>query len=201
MIPVELQDAFYAGRRGDVVKFVINDSVEVTSGEHEGCVGAIISVEEVEPAVVYLVERGDNGSSIFVPQSCLKLLEGEASLTNRGKVLQELIEFRRKPTEMHAILEAFEWDLEEELVQLEKIHVVAVLQRFLHDEVSREEVENWANLIECRDDIGYEEVAEVLHVLANPEITDKLTKEVAARLIHELAKPLCEKMENMKDEL
>jgi len=120
MIPVELQDAFYTGRRGDVVKFVINDSVEVTSGEHEGCVGAIISVEEVEPAVVYLVERTDNGSSIFVPQSCLKLLEGEASLTNRGKVLQELIEFRRKPTEMHAILEAFEWDLEKELVQLEK---------------------------------------------------------------------------------
>ena len=36
MIPVEFQDAFYAGRRGDVVKFVLNDSVEVTSGEHEG---------------------------------------------------------------------------------------------------------------------------------------------------------------------
>lgn len=74
MIPIELQDAFYAGKRGVVVKFVIDDSVVVTSGEYHGCGGAIISIEEVEPEVVYLVERGDNGASIYVPQKYLELV-------------------------------------------------------------------------------------------------------------------------------
>lgn len=74
MIPTELQDAFYAGKRSALVKYVINDSIEITSGEYQGCRGAIISIEEVAPEVIYLVERGDNGSSIYVAQKQLKLV-------------------------------------------------------------------------------------------------------------------------------
>jgi hypothetical protein len=186
MISVEVQDAFYAGKRGDLVKFVINDSVQVTSGEHEGCKGAIISIEEVEPEVVYLVERGDDGSSIYVAQKHLKLLSTQPESIKRQRSLLDLIEFSRKPVEMHSVLAEYDWDFEEELVQLERHHVVAVLRLFIAGTISSEEVEDWANLIECRDDVGYEEVAEVLHVLANPTITHELTRKAAASLIDEL---------------
>jgi len=54
------------------------------------------------------------------------------------------------------------------------------------DDISSKEVEDWANLIECREDIGYEEVADILHILANPAITQELTKAVAAQLIEDL---------------
>lgn len=186
MIPIELQDAFYSGKRGELVRFVINDSVEVTSGEHQRCCGAVISIEEVEPEVIYLVERGDNGASIYVPQKQLNLLKTQSKRSDRQRSLQELIEGSRKPAEMRTVLAKYDWDFAEELVQLKKHHVVTVLQRFIAGKVSAEEVEDWANLIECRDDVGYEEVAEILHVLANPDITYELTQELAANLIEEL---------------
>ncbi len=63
------------------------------------------------------------------------------------------------------------------------------MKRYLAGEISTQEVEDWANLIECRDDIGYEDVADVLHILANPLITYELTPAVAAQLIEELRKP------------
>ena len=185
-IPIELQNAFYAGKRSDLVKFIINDAVVITSGENEGCRGAIISIEEVEPEVVYLFERGDSGASFLVPQRWLKRLNGEGWMQDRKMALQELIEYRKKLSEIHEALAAYEWDLEEELVQLERRHVVRVLQRFMDGDVSSDEIEEWANLIECRDDIGYHKVAEVLHILANPVITEELTHELAVRLINEL---------------
>jgi hypothetical protein len=72
MIPSKIQDDFYGRKRGELVRFIINDSVEVTAGEYQGCGGAVISIEEIEPEVIYLVERGDNGASIYVPQSLLR---------------------------------------------------------------------------------------------------------------------------------
>jgi len=90
---------------------------------------------------------------------------------------------------MRAALAEFDWDCKNELIHLEKSHIAVVLESYLSKEISKEEVEDWANLIECRDDIGYEEVAEVLHVLANPGITHELTEAVAASLVDELMKP------------
>jgi hypothetical protein len=76
-IPDEIQDAFYAGNRSEIVKFVINDAVEVVTGDHAGKLCAVISIQQLEPEVVYLVEHGKDGSSIIVPQSALRLIEGE----------------------------------------------------------------------------------------------------------------------------
>lgn len=87
---------------------------------------------------------------------------------------------------MHAILAEFEWDSEQELVQLESRHVILVLKRYVAGEILSEEVEAWANLIEGRDDVDYEEVKEVLHILANPVITYELTPPVAVSMIDKL---------------
>ena len=107
-------------------------------------------------------------------------------MTNRKKSLQDLIEFRKPPAEMRAILAEFEWDCDQELVQLERRHVIFVLKRFVAGEILSEKVEAWTNLIECRDDVDYEEVKEVLHILANPLITYELTPSVAVSMIEKL---------------
>lgn len=73
-IPKELQDDFYAGRRGDLVKFVINDPVEVIVGEYKGKRCAVISIQELEPEVTLMIERGDDGSLITIPQASLAIL-------------------------------------------------------------------------------------------------------------------------------
>ncbi len=109
-------------------------------------------------------------------------------MISRKKTLEDLVEYRKTPEELWDVLKGFLWDSEEELVQLERQHVSTVLKRYLTGEISTQEVEDWANLIECRDDIGYEDVADVLHILANPLITYRLTPTVAAQLLDELLK-------------
>jgi len=80
MIPDYLQTDFYSGKTNDLIKFVINDSVEVISGDYKGYLCAVISIENIEPEVELLLERGDDGSFIKVRQANLKLLESQHNL-------------------------------------------------------------------------------------------------------------------------
>lgn len=64
--------------------------------------------------------------------------------------------------------------------------MASVLQEYLRGEVSTEDIEGWASLIECRDDIDYEELADIVFRLATPEIHDKFDKTVAAKIIDEM---------------
>jgi hypothetical protein len=111
-----------------------------------------------------------------------------AKMISREKALQDLVEFRVMPEKSKSDLVEFTWDSEEELVELKRQHIVAVLQQFITGEVSGGEVEEWANLIECREDIRYDEVADVIHTLANPAITQELTQAIAEKIINDLEK-------------
>ena len=73
IIPKKVNDAFFAGKRSDKIKFVINDTVHVTKGEFEGIEAAVISIDSLEPEVTYLLERFDGSKDITVPQSSIKL--------------------------------------------------------------------------------------------------------------------------------
>jgi transcription antitermination factor NusG len=55
-IPSEAIERFYRGERNSAVRFTVNDSVRITSGEHEGRTGAVISIVAMEPQVTLLVE-------------------------------------------------------------------------------------------------------------------------------------------------
>ena len=67
-VPREVDDAFYRGFSNETVRFVVNDTVEVTAGEHSGELAAVISIESLSPEPRFLVEFGD-GSSDVVSQS------------------------------------------------------------------------------------------------------------------------------------
>jgi len=73
-VPHELGDAFYAGQRGDLVRFCINDSVEILGGPYAGLGGAVISIESITPEVMLLVELG-SGSDVIVLQDSLRFVE------------------------------------------------------------------------------------------------------------------------------
>lgn len=59
MVPEALERAFFAGERTETVRFGINDSVQVVSGEHAGRLGVVIALLTVDPSTEYLVEFGD----------------------------------------------------------------------------------------------------------------------------------------------
>ena len=105
----------------------------------------------------------------------------------RKEVLEELIEFRRPLDELGSMLSEYPWDSEEELVKLTSGHVLRVLDRFFGGKFTANQIDQWANMIECRDDIGFEGVSgqivkQVIYELANPDLTYPLSKERAEEI-------------------
>ncbi|WP_431065027.1 hypothetical protein [Methylotuvimicrobium sp.] len=102
-------------------------------------------------------------------------------------VLDALISFRYSIEQLKRDLSHFPWDSEEELVEVKLSDVTSVLQRYIDGLLKKEELIEWANTIECRDDIGFENgfydvLKETIYVLANPEINEPLDKNKATEM-------------------
>tara|TARA_R110002096_G_scaffold436021_1_gene665237 strand:+ start:110682 stop:110921 length:240 start_codon:yes stop_codon:yes gene_type:complete len=71
----EARKAFYEGSRGPNTPLIINDSVEVIGGKSAGLGGTVISLEKLEPELVYLIEPGNGSGDVLVVWKNLRLLE------------------------------------------------------------------------------------------------------------------------------
>lgn len=115
-------------------------------------------------------------------------------MINRVELLHSLLRFDQPLSKILSLLKPFGWDSERELVILERQHVAAILERYLAGELSPAEVEDWANALESREDIGSEPsfkdlLHEVIYELANPLLTRPLSKEMAKDWLKQLTKP------------
>jgi hypothetical protein len=102
-------------------------------------------------------------------------------LDRRKQALEALLGFGGALSEISAVLAEFSWDSSSELVTLKGDKFSAILKRYLAGDLSASDVENWANLVESRDDIDYSAYSEEIHVLANPVLEGPITREVAMR--------------------
>ena len=85
------------------------------------------------------------------------------------------------------MLRAYGWGASGELVVLTAVDAIRLLERFLRGELTARQVEHWAELLEMRDDVAYEErwsneLRQLLFVLANPEVNETITPSLAIRL-------------------
>ena len=99
----------------------------------------------------------------------------------RRVVLQDLVLLTSPLTTVQYGLKELAWD-SPEVWMIDKQHVLSILRRFDADEIAGKDVEAWANAIEMRADIGYDRetaVWDVLYELANPTLTEPLTRERA----------------------
>lgn len=88
-------------------------------------------------------------------------------------------------------LNSFSWDIEEPLVTLTKLQMLAALKNFIENRVESVTLEKWAEFIECREDIAFETsykeiISSIVFDLANPDLVGELTKEKAEKLINKL---------------
>jgi hypothetical protein len=86
-----------------------------------------------------------------------------------------------------ALLRAYGWESNEEVVVLTAADAVRILERYLSGELTAHQVEHWAELLELRGDLGYEEtwseeLRRLLSLLANPEANETITPTLAIRL-------------------
>jgi hypothetical protein len=109
----------------------------------------------------------------------------------RRDTLNSLIKFSKSMDDVSIALSELEFDCEEDVCELRRDDIINVLERYIADEISASDVERWADLIEMRDGIGYEEKNEDLIIatiqdLATPELSEELDKHKAERLIFNL---------------
>lgn len=96
----------------------------------------------------------------------------------RKLLLEELMCLARPASEIALGLATYPWDCDQALVSLRSSHVISILERFLCEELSATDVEGWANAIECRDDIDWNNGSlsgAAINELANPVSTRPLT--------------------------
>lgn len=71
---------------------------------------------------------------------------------------------------------------------LTRSNIESVIRRYLSRELSSLDVEAWADLVEMRDDVDYEEenrewIIDALNVLSNPSINGPLTPDLAKEIL------------------
>jgi hypothetical protein len=112
----------------------------------------------------------------------------------RQTAINSLLRLDRPLAELRAALATLDWDWDHAPAgTLTRPHVVAVLHHFECAQLDDAAVEEWANLIECREDIGYEAGYEavlksVIFDLANPTLQGHLA-DIAPRLRNLLGVP------------
>lgn len=98
----------------------------------------------------------------------------------RLNALRDLVEFSKPLHKISQSLSHFSWDFEGEPLVIEQVHIQLVLNRFIKGDCTAIELEEWANLIECREDLEFpndadETLNNIIHQLANPALHGELT--------------------------
>lgn len=109
----------------------------------------------------------------------------------RRETLLFLLGFDRPLEEIRGDLASFSWDSDEPVVTLDRAIVSQILRRYLQGALSATELEDWANAIEGREDIGleggYEEILkDLIFELANPSLTSDLDHSHVTELLDRL---------------
>jgi hypothetical protein len=108
-------------------------------------------------------------------------------LEDRPSLLRRVMRYEMPLEETLLLLRTYAWDSDEELVTLTAVDVVTLIDRFFAGELSARQVQHWAELLELRDDVGFEERwAEPLRLavqeLATPEVFGAITPNLLRRM-------------------
>jgi len=110
---------------------------------------------------------------------------------DRAELLRALIAYELPIGPVLADLRSFGWDAPNPLVVLTREDMVRILDRYLTGELGAAEVTDWADLIECREDIGFpggdkDVLSDALFRLANPNLRGDVTPELGQIIRREL---------------
>ena len=103
-------------------------------------------------------------------------------------ILLDLVHFKNNIDTLKNMLSQIGFDSETELVSMSRDDIAEILQRSLDKKISFLELEEWANLIECREDIGFEDekTQEMIFKLANPYLYGELYEKQVLSYLNEL---------------
>ena len=106
---------------------------------------------------------------------------------NRVDALEEIVTFGLHRNEAFLELVNYPFDSELELIKINNEILITVLKKYISNLISSNELEEWANFIECRDDINYEEVEGYIYALANPELMGEVSTKSISKMLQILS--------------
>ena len=109
-------------------------------------------------------------------------------MRSRKEILKDLVLLKGNIEVLQKELYQYPWDIGKTLLKISTEDFANILRKSINNEIDFETLTNWANAIECRDDLEFtnEEVQEIIFELANPEINGEITKERLNVIISEL---------------
>ena len=111
-----------------------------------------------------------------------------ATLMAKIDILLNLINFTKDISAIKSNLAKIGFNSESELVTITKNTIANILNRVIDKEISYDLLEEWANLIECREDIGYEDeiLQEIIFELANPCLYGEIDEEKICMILDKI---------------
>ena len=89
---------------------------------------------------------------------------------NRQQALQQIIAFGEQRDAAVSTLAKFGWDPSFEVISVDSHALILVLTKYMSDVISADDLELWANFIECRDELDYSAIDGYIYALAAPEL-------------------------------
>jgi hypothetical protein len=107
---------------------------------------------------------------------------------NRAEALKQIVTLGTHKETAYSELAKFRYDSEIEYFVVSKFILGNVLSMYLADKITANDLEEWANFVECRDDLDYEIIEGYIYALANPDLIGDINKEKIKKMLH-LLKP------------
>jgi len=106
-------------------------------------------------------------------------------MKERIELLESLICMELDIYETNTQLNKYEWDCEIPLLSVNKKAVFDIFNRYLDRKVSAKQLVDWANFIECREDIEFEceQLQEIIFEIANCEINTPITDDYISSIL------------------
>ena len=101
----------------------------------------------------------------------------------RVESLIQIITFGQFREQAFSALAKFGFDSDVEQVDVADSMLADVLQLFLCGSISTDELEVWANFVECRDDINCDRNEGTIYALSNPEIMGEINTENIIKMV------------------
>ena len=100
-------------------------------------------------------------------------------MRTRKEILNDLVFLNDDIAKLQLELSQFPWDIINPIITVNNSDIYRILTKFVFEKTNFITIEDWANAIECREDLDFENDAlkEIITEIANPALFEKLDSE------------------------
>ena len=109
-------------------------------------------------------------------------------MSRRAEILQELVLFEKPSESLLQELKSFGWDwTEAPLLTIKKEDLLRIVDRFLTGQLSALQLQEWAENLETREDVAFDEkdaeiIDDIFFQIATPMINGPLTSDAIRKM-------------------